>query len=71
MTSAFDRVGVTLSTIRNDFHTLLHLGKRNDADEDYLGAAFDDPAIWYYALHDDDPQAAAVVKGDVTNPVGM
>ena len=49
----------------------MHLGKRNDANADYLGAAFDDPAIWFHAFDEDDPETAAVMKGDVPEPVGM
>ena len=68
---ASDKTGAQLSNTRNDFYTSLHLGKRNDDRKDYLGAAFDDPAIWYYALEEDDPETAAVVKGKVPDPVGM
>ena len=48
---------------------MLHLGKRNDELEDYLGASFDDPAIWYHAFEEDDPDLS-VVKGEVVDPDG-
>lgn len=67
---ASDKTGVQLSSTRNDFYTSLHLGKRNDKKKDYLGAAFDDPAIWYHAFEGDDPETTAVVKGKVPDHVG-
>ncbi|XP_072051963.1 uncharacterized protein [Amphiura filiformis] len=65
---ASDREGVLRSSTRVDFFTTLHLGKRNDRNADYLGAAFDDTAIWYHAFDEDDPETASVVKGDVPDP---
>ncbi|XP_033102211.1 adhesion G-protein coupled receptor D1-like [Anneissia japonica] len=45
--------GLTTS-ISHDIATMMYLGKRNDQAKGYLGAAFDDPAIWYHAFDADD-----------------
>lgn len=50
----------------SDEFTQLQLGKRNDAEDGYLGAAFDDVAIWIYTFSPDDPELSKTLKGEET-----
>ncbi|XP_071815494.1 uncharacterized protein [Apostichopus japonicus] len=59
--------GVVLPVVRpSDEFTQLQLGKRNDAEDGYLGAAFDDVAIWIYTFSPDDPELSKTLKGEET-----
>ncbi|KAJ8041296.1 Adhesion G protein-coupled receptor L3 [Holothuria leucospilota] len=59
--------GIILSTphVEDEF-TELQLGKRNDGEDGYLGAAFDDVAIWIYTFRPDDPEVSKTLKGEET-----
>ncbi|XP_033107824.1 uncharacterized protein LOC117109565 [Anneissia japonica] len=50
--------------VKQDYVTNLHLGKRNDEDADYLGASFDDFAIWFTTFEPDDPALADALQGE-------